>query len=344
MEPEETLDLYLSGLRRAARLSIEQVCDRTKIQPRFVLALEAGAYSEVPSNTHLRAFSLAMAKACGGDEERAAALVRRLLSATAPVAAEGAPRGFDTQAPAPGPAQAPPRGPSPSQASGGSVLATAGGPQRPAVPASAMAAASARLRSLPLGVLLSLLALAGSLSYAAAWSVEHWRQRSVAALLEAQPAAATGRAQAPASPAAAGLPADGTGPAASDARDPAAAGVGAAAAPSELEQASGAAPAATGDLGLTLRARRACWLVLSIDGKRLPTVTMLDGDKLNWTVSQRAVLLAGNVGALRVWWQGDNDGYLGELGQRANAIVFERGKQPRFDKSAALALPKGIPE
>ena len=33
----------------------------------------------------------------------------------------------------------------------------------------------------------------------------------------------------------------------------------------------------------TLRARRPCWLVLEIDGQRLPTVTMKDGDKLNWS-------------------------------------------------------------
>jgi len=61
-------------------------------------------------------------------------------------------------------------------------------------------------------------------------------------------------------------------------------------------------------------------------------------------VGEKAVLLAGNIGALRVWWRGDNLGYLGELGQRANAIVFERGKAPRSDKNAALALPSGVPE
>jgi hypothetical protein len=95
---------------------------------------------------------------------------------------------------------------------------------------------------------------------------------------------------------------------------------------------------------LTLRARRPCWLVLEIDGQRLPTVTLKDGDKFNWSVHQKAVLLAGNVGALRVWWNGDNFGYLGELGHRANAIVFEGGHAPRYDKTAALKLPPGVPE
>jgi hypothetical protein len=61
-------------------------------------------------------------------------------------------------------------------------------------------------------------------------------------------------------------------------------------------------------------------------------------------MKERAILLAGNVGALRVWWRGDNLGYLGELGQRANGMVFERGKAPRQDKGMSLALPSGVPE
>lgn len=322
-------------------MSVEQVCAQTKIQARFVEALEAGRWSEIPSNTHLRAFSLALCKACGGDPGRAAALVQRLLAATAPV---GSPapggRGFDTLPPAPSlmrPA------PGPKRSGGAAVLAAVG----PALEAdetarpSTMASASARLRSLPLTVLLSLLALAGTLSYGAAWAVEHWRQHTVALALDSQ-------ATAP-------VPPDSTGPApANPAQPPAAAresdadasapGPSAAPAAGSVAAAQSQAPPAAPGVGLTLRARRPCWLVLSIDGKRLPTITMQDGDKLNWSVTQRAVLLAGNVGALRVWWQGDNDGYLGELGQRANAIVFEPGKAPRFEKSAALSLPAGIPQ
>jgi hypothetical protein len=93
-----------------------------------------------------------------------------------------------------------------------------------------------------------------------------------------------------------------------------------------------------------LRARRPCWLVLQIDGQRLPTITLQDGDKRSWPVHQKAVLLAGNIGALRVWWRGDNLAYLGELGSRANGVTFEVGKAFRFDKGAALALPAGVPE
>ena len=334
MDSSEALDAYLSELRRSAKLSVEQVCLRTKIQARYVAALEAGRWGEVPSNTHLRAFSLAMAKACGGDEALAAALVRRVLAAIAPVSdAAAGTRGFDTPSPAPFVAQAPLAA---VPAQGGRPALVAAGPAQalgPQIRTSSVAAASARLRSLPLAVLLSLLALAGTLSYAAAWSVEHWRQRSDSTAMDTQ---APVEAPAQASPAPAG-----TGAAtASAGREAATAPAVQPAAAVAQERSAPASPAA----GLTLRARRACWLVLEVDGRRLPTVTMQDGDKLNWSVTQRAVLLAGNVGALRIWWQGDNQGYLGDLGQRANAVVFEPGKPPRIDKSAALKLPAGVPE
>ena len=96
---DEALETYLQDLRRSASLSVAQVCERTKIQARYVEALEAGRFGEVPSNTHLRAFSLSIAQACGGDAERCALLVRRVLAASAPTAAT--PRSFDTPAPAP---------------------------------------------------------------------------------------------------------------------------------------------------------------------------------------------------------------------------------------------------
>jgi hypothetical protein len=335
MERNEVLNLYLCELRRAAKLSVEQVCARTKIQPRFVDAIEAGHWSEVPSNTHLRAFSLAMAKACGGDEAHAANLVRRLLSVTAPVpTAETGGRGFDTPAPAPSLAMEPMnsvafQSPQPAFASAGQAPGMGA-----ALGSSSLVAASDRLRSLPLSVLLTLLALAGTLSYGAAWSVEHWRQREISEVLGSQVGEASPMASSSAGTP--GMPALAGAASAQKGAPAAVAGTQAAAAP-----ASGVvAPV----LDLTLRARRACWLVLDIDGKRLPTITMQDGDKFNWNVSQRAVLLAGNLGALRVWWQGDNLGYLGDLDQRANAMVFERGHAPHLDPSAALDLPVGIPQ
>jgi hypothetical protein len=95
---------------------------------------------------------------------------------------------------------------------------------------------------------------------------------------------------------------------------------------------------------LVLRARRPCWLVLQIDGQKLPTVTLEEGEKRSWPVTQKAVLLAGNVGALRVWWRGDNLGYLGELGSRQNGLTFEAGKAFHVDHGHDLPLPAGVPE
>jgi hypothetical protein len=319
--PEE-LSAHLKALRHAAGLSLEDVCQATKIQARFVRALEEGRWSELPSNTHLRAFSVALAKACGADGAATADAVQAVLGASAPAKA---PHSFDTPAPRPVPAvsagEAPRQG-SPALGGGLPRLAADGPALAPVAPASSLAAASARLRSLPLAGLLALLAAAGALSFSAAWGMDQWRLHRAQALLN--PAAP---------PPIPGAPAGAAAAAAGPATAPAAAATAAA-------EAAQALPAT----GLTLRARRPCWLVLEVDGQRLPTVTMKDGDKLNWSVRQRAVLLAGNVGALRVWWHGDNLGYLGELDHRANAIIFEPGHEPRFDKSAALKLPPGVME
>jgi hypothetical protein len=310
----QTLAAYLNGLRADAGMSVEQVCHATKIQARYIQALEQGRYGDLPSNTHLRAFALAAAKACGGGEATAAALVEALLHASAPLTPS---RGFDSPAPRP----AAPSAPSPAAPSGtGGALPrlAAAGPALEA-PASSLAAASARLRGLPLMALLGLLALAGLLSYGAAWGMDQWRlHRDRAVLAAATAASALPVSAAALSPTAAAAPV--------------------------AQAADSSAPGGVIATRLTLRARRPCWLVLEIDGQRLPTVTLKDGDKLNWSVHQKAVLLAGNVGALRVWWNGDNFGYLGELGRRANAIVFEGGHAPRYDKTAALKLPPGVPE
>lgn len=332
-ERDDALETYLQDLRRSASLSVAQVCERTKIQARYVEALEEGRFGEVPSNTHLRAFSLSIAQACGGDAERCALLVRRVLAASAPTTS--APRSFDTPAPAPAEAVKAwtPAVPAPVDArpsAGGAPRLAVEGPAltraaaTSALPTHGLAAASARLRSLPLGLLLGLLALAAIISYSAAWGLDQWRHKQAQQAIQAPVEAVEAAAKTDAADKAA--PANSPGPAPAVA---AAASADAALAPTTE---------------LVLRARRPCWLVLEIDGERLPTVTLQDGDKLRWPVKQRAKLLAGNVGALRVWWRGDNLGYLGELGVRANALVFDRGKAPRMDQSQALALPPGVPE
>ncbi|MES2201950.1 MAG: RodZ domain-containing protein [candidate division FCPU426 bacterium] len=120
----------------------------------------------------------------------------------------------------------------------------------------------------------------------------------------------------------------------------------------EDQNSAGAGPAgaalslsatAAAPVELSLRSRRTCWVVLEIDGKRLPTLTLEPNKRERFKVQSRAVMLAGNIGAVRVWWNGENIGYFGELGERMNGIVFEAGKAWRKDPSADLALPPGVP-
>lgn len=94
---------------------------------------------------------------------------------------------------------------------------------------------------------------------------------------------------------------------------------------------------------LALRSRRPCWVVLQIDGKRLPTILLEPNVKEQWMVKTKAVMMAGNIGAVRVWWRGENLGYFGELGERMNGVVFEAGQPWRKDSSQDLSLPPGVP-
>lgn len=103
------------------------------------------------------------------------------------------------------------------------------------------------------------------------------------------------------------------------------------------------APAAEG-AELSLRAKRPTWVVLQIDGERLPTITLERDVKRTWKFRQKAVMLAGNIGAVRVWWRGENLGYFGALGERMNGVVFEPGQPWRREAEAELALPAGVPE
>lgn len=346
MDREEALDQYLAKLRREAGLSIPQVCERTKIQGRYVSALEEGRFGELPSNTHLRAFSLAIAQACGGDEERAALLVRRVLTATgalppepgigivsnampeAPLASAqipAAPTSKPFIAPAPAVRRTEPMARPVAAAAVVAVPQTAERAREAVADAAEglVQNASQKLKALPWQALLGLALGAALLSGCLLWGVHAWQARSLAL------STSSGQAQV--------APLDAKGakavPAATTAN---------AAAPAVSAAAEGlvAAPATQ----LALRARRPCWLVLQIDGQKLPTVTLEEGEKRSWPVTQKAVLLAGNVGALRVWWRGDNLGYLGELSQRQNGLTFEAGKAFRVDHGHDLALPAGVPE
>jgi hypothetical protein len=316
-ERDEALNAYLQRVRKESGLSLDQVCERTKIQGRYVLALEEGRFGELPSNTHLRAFSLALAQACGGDSELAALLVRRVLTAVAAPGAAPASLATPRVSPkfeAPRPAARPV---APPQAAVAAAAVAVVPVVHRAGEAAAEAAegllqgASLRLKALPWQALLVLVGGAMLLSWGLVWGMERLKA-PVAPLAVTEAPAGDKVSQAPTASAEAV-----TASVAADAPAPA---------------------------QLVLRARRQCWLVLQIDGQRLPTVILQDGDKRSWPVSQKAVLLAGNIGALRVWWRGDNLGYLGELSRQANGVVFEPGKAFRIDKGANLALPAGVPE
>ena len=312
-----TLDQWLTQSLAQAKLSLEELCQRTKIQTRFVRSLENGDFASLPSNTHLRAFAMAHARACGVDEARTAELVRLTLEAVAPPQKERT--RFAAEAPKPAPAKpatlsTDPKGIPPALVPAPAQGWWQGGSAAPAPiyasASSAPATALERLRSIPWPTLAGLALGAGALTLALYW---------LAGVLG--PVAPAPRSGVPAL-----APASGQAPAAATSAD--------SAAPAPLAPSS----------ELVLRARRPCWLVLEVDGQRLPTVMLKDGDKRSWSVRQKAVLLAGNLGALRVWWLGDNLGYLGELGERANALVFEPGHVWRRDKAEALDLPAGVPD
>ncbi len=337
-DTDGSLKEHLLRLRREAGLTVEQVCERTKIQSRFVRALEEGRFGELPSNAHLRAFSLALAQVCGGDSEQTALWVRRTLAS---VAAPGATDGKEPsltpsqRGAGAGPLQAQAKGPLGSPLAAAAIPAAPGialrrpDPARLAAHEAAQAAegllqgASQRLKALPWQALLVLAGGASLLSVGLLWGVHHWRQQLPVTV------PGTSAQAGPGEPAAAEKSAE---------KAPLKAGAKAEA----VQSTAMAAPVPAAEL--TLRARRPCWLVIQIDGQRLPTVTMQDGDKRSWPVSQKAVLLAGNIGALRVWWRGENLGYLGELGNRVNGLVFEPGKPFRVDSGVRLPLPAGVPE
>jgi hypothetical protein len=198
-ERDEALNVYLQRLRREAGLTLAQVCDRTKIQVRYVEALEAGRYGELPSNTHLRAFSLALAQACGGDSTLAAGLVAQVLSAVvvqglapepsfsqAPVLRPAAPeKAVKPAAPRPkGPAPkaktvAPPLEPQPALAEPAAPSLT---PSHPAPDEGRpVQGASQRLRALPWQALAVLVGGAVILSLGLTWMAHAWKARADAA-------------------------------------------------------------------------------------------------------------------------------------------------------------------
>jgi len=110
------------------------------------------------------------------------------------------------------------------------------------------------------------------------------------------------------------------------------------------ERAASAAPAgAKGADELVLRAKKATWASLMVDGQALPLVALAHGEKRHFQVQARAVALLGDASVLRVWWRGENLGYLGAKPGPMNGLVFEHGMKWHKDSAQELAQPEGAP-
>jgi transcriptional regulator with XRE-family HTH domain len=94
---------------------------------------------------------------------------------------------------------------------------------------------------------------------------------------------------------------------------------------------------------LVLRAKKATWASLMVDGQALPLVALAHGEKRHFQVQARAVVLLGDASVVRVWWRGENLGYLGSKPGPLNGLVFEHGMKWHKDSAQALAQPEGAP-
>jgi cytoskeletal protein RodZ len=335
----QRLGRALSEARSRAGLSLAQVSQVTKIHTRFLQALEEGRLQEIPSPTHVRAFALAAMRACYGDEKQVQQLWNEMTAPAVPEAAvedkKAEPPLQEAAAPAAAviPKETSQAAPSPSPVPRATEPAKSHSPSK----------VWAMWAMMAFGVVLVLWVLSlltrrapeppataafpaadSSLTLTETGSALPGRERVLRERLRAQGAASalaslTGSGQAGA-------------PLSHRSKAPrAAAG----------DSAASTVTAARTSLGL--RARQACWLVLKVDGQLLEPVALRKGEKRYWDVAKKAVLLAGNIGALRVWWEGGNLGYLGPKGERANGLVFEVGKKWHKDSAQALPLPEPLP-
>ena len=311
------LAAWLRRAREAAGLDEESICQKTKIHPKFIRALEAGQYDVLPSSTHVRSFAVAYAKVCEADEVEVLKLV--------------------------------------AQATGREPVN--------AVPETAPSPEAAALAAPPrLGNLRRAPELEQDDQVEGRWSLWAGMALGVAVLLWALTQLTAPRQS---GDAVEKVPVDSSSVVESKAPGKTEAKKVAAekksrpqlVPPSKKEstrvsssdKTSGAAGMAVaagatgqGDQNITLRSRRDCWLVVELDGKRLPVVILAAEEKKVFYFKDKLVLLAGNAGALKGWYNGDSVGWLGDLGQRVNGLVFERGKSMHRDPEQSLELPMGI--
>ena len=294
---------WLKALRQEAGYSVDEVCEKTKVHPKFVKALEDGEFQALPSRMHLKAFALTYVQVCGGDRDIAVEKIQQILSRV----------------------ELPGRNPSAARESGR---------LRPGSDVPAAEESEGFFSRLPV-MLYIVMALGVGLSFLLFFSVVRNRlplrqtNSSVAVVSDAPAkqvaqAAETQEEQ----------PVDEQMAAESENEDT-----------TDSKEVSAGEDADTDTAELVFRARKDCWFVLEVDGIRQPVTVMDEGEKITWNIREKAVLLAGDIGALKIGWMGENLGYLGRLGEMANGLTFKKGTNGwGRDSRQELSLPPSLTE
>lgn len=98
--PLDRVGARLARARQAAKLTIQQIADSTKIPSRHLEAIEAGNYAALPARTYAVGFSRTYARAVGLDEQQTIAAVRQELAEIEPEAPRRAAPTFEPGDPA----------------------------------------------------------------------------------------------------------------------------------------------------------------------------------------------------------------------------------------------------
>lgn len=296
----EKLAWMIRQNRLKAGMSEAQVFQKTKIHHRILEALEDGDFKKMPSPAHLRAFVLAVTRACDGDEKAILEAWRESGLSFKEVSHQRLPSAL------------PPKG----ETVPARVEAPEAAPvfNRERAEPSRPGATSLWLKANSAWFVWVGLALGAGLIL---WMISALTPRHHPGMDEKTEPARVSEASTPSASAPTPVAASGE--------------------PVQAAQASPSDNHVPGEL--YLRARADCWVLLSIDGKVKPVVNMVKSEKRFFKVRKRAVLLAGDGGALKIGWEGNSLGYLGNRGEAMNGVVFEPGKAFVSDHGQDLPVP-----
>lgn len=294
----EKLAWMMRQNRLKAGMSEAQVIQKTKIHHRILEALEEGDFKKMPSPAHLRAFVLAVTRACDGDEKAILEAWRESGLAFQEVSHQRLPSALPPRN-EPVPARVDPAEAAP--------LSRRAEPSQPG-------AASLWLKANSAWFVWVGLALGAALIL---WMISALTPRHHPGMDEKTEPARVSEAPSPAPQPATPVASSGE--------------------PEKSAQVAQTGNHVPGEL--YLRARADCWVLLSIDGKVKPVVNMVKSEKRFFKVRKRAVLLAGDSGALKIGWEGNSLGYLGNRGESMNGVVFEPGKGFMSDHGQDLPVP-----